>query len=259
MVETEHWTAFVGFPEIPAIRFQKAKKVFQFASYVLPVSNHLLNGIEGKTGLDLSNKNRIINNAVDTKKFSFQPYTVQNEMKTILTVARLEEQKDLPNLFNAQGILKRRGVTIQVLIIGKGDPLQYQLVISENGIEDNVIFLGEKEKHFITDEMRKANLLCLSSISENSPCVIGEALCSGLPVVSTNVGGIPELLDETNGILVPPKNPKKLAAAIYEALFQRNYDREAISRQAQAQFSYQAIGKQIFTVYQKITGRECAE
>lgn len=256
MVETEHWTAFVGFPEISEQRFKKASKVFRYSRFVLPVSMHLMKGIEEKTGLDLSSKNRIINNSVDSKIFYYIGGGFSDGFKRILVVARLDEQKDFPNLFNAIGILKRKGNSnIKVIIIGKGNAAQYDGVIEGNNIGMNVIFLGEKDKHFIADEMRKADILCLSSISENSPCVIGEALCTGLPVVSTNVGGIPELLDNSNGILVPPRDSEKLADALYQGLFERGFDQEVISKKAQAHFSYSAIGQQIFNAYQKVLGQ----
>lgn len=217
---------------------------------------HLMKGIEEKTGLDLSSKNRIINNSVDSKIFYYIGGGFSDGFKRILVVARLNEQKDFPNLFNAIGILKRKGNSnIKVIIIGKGNAAQYDGVIEGNNIGMNVIFLGEKDKHFIADEMRKADILCLSSISENSPCVIGEALCTGLPVVSTNVGGIPELLDNSNGILVPPRDSEKLADALYQGLFERGFDQEVISKKAQAHFSYSAIGQQIFNAYQKVLGQ----
>lgn len=253
MVVTEHWTAFIGFPEIPDHRFKKAEKVFKKALHILPVSGHLLKGIQSKIGLDLSTKSTIVNNAVDAELFPFKRNVHRSTVKTILVVARLDEQKDLPNLFKAIGLLKKKGLLpIQVIIIGKGDKSQYDKILHECNVIDDVIFLGEKDKGFIADQMSKADLLCLSSISENSPCVIGEALCTGLPVVSTEVGGIPELLDASNGLLVPAKDAERLAQAIETALFHQEFDREAISQQSQAHFSYDAIGSQIFNVYQKV-------
>ncbi len=252
MVVTEHWTAFVGYPEIPEVRFRKAAKVFEFSRAVLPVSGHLLKGIEYKTKLILNNFIMIVNNAVDTGIFHFRSNPEEGDAKIVLMVVRLDEQKDLPNLFQALGMLESTAFNINVRIIGKGDPAQYDQILQENRVKNKVGFLGEKSKSEIAEEMIKADILCLSSISENSPCVIGEALCTGLPVVSTNVGGIPELLDETNGILVPPKNPEKLAEALYEALYEKQFDRTAISQKAQAHFSFQAIGQQLFSVYQKV-------
>lgn len=255
MVVTEHWTAFIGYPTIPEARFKKAAKVFEFSKAILPVSSHLLKGIEYKTNLSLNKKSAVVNNSVDAGIFHLRPNYEIKDTKIVLMVVRLDEQKDLPNLFQALGILELIKYNFMVRIVGKGDPAQYSQILQENQVINKVEFLGEKSKSEIAEEMRKADILCLSSISENSPCVIGEALCTGLPIVSTNVGGIPELLDETNGILVPPKNPEKLAEALYNALYVKQFDRESISIKAQYHFSYNAIGKQIFQVYENITSK----
>jgi glycosyltransferase involved in cell wall biosynthesis len=250
LVVTEHWTAFIGYPDLPAIRFAKAARVFKYAAYVLPVSRNLLRGIEEKTGVSLSRKSEVINNSVNSSIFHYSREAIAE--KNILVVARLDEQKDLPNLFRAIRLLAQRGKEVHVQVIGRGDPAQYKSVLKENKVEHLVQFAGEKEKSCIASAMRSAGVLCLSSISENSPTVIGEALCTGLPVVSTNVGGIPELLDATNGIIVPPRDSEKLAQGLYEALFERKFDREAISRNALTRFSSDAIGEQMFQVYQKV-------
>jgi glycosyltransferase involved in cell wall biosynthesis len=252
MVTTEHWTAFVGFPEIPAQRFAKAARVFSFSKHVLPVSRHLLHGIEEKTGVSISPKSTVVNNAVDTTIFHYERVATIGAGEKILVVARLDEQKDLPNLFAALSKLKVMCHTPRVRVVGKGDPEQYHQLIIRYDIRQQVEFIGERPKSAIADEMRAADVLCLSSISENSPCVIGEALCTGLPVVSTNVGGIPELIDESNGILVPPRDPEQLANALYTALYERTFDSKQISLRAQKHFSYHAIGAQIYNIYEKV-------
>ena len=101
----------------------------------------------------------------------------------------------------------------------------------------------------IAKKLQNSQLLILSSFIENSPCVIGEAHCCGLPVVATDVGGVKELIME--GAVVPPKSPELLAAKILEQL-DKKVDRAALSQKAQARFSYDAIGQQIFDVYKKI-------
>ena len=97
--------------------------------------------------------------------------------------------------------------------------------------------------------MQDSTMLLLTSFIENSPCVIGEAHCCGLPVVATDVGGIKELIME--GETVPAKNPELLAAAILRWM-NKPIDREKLAQKAQERFSYDAIGKKIFEVYHKI-------
>lgn len=258
MVVTEHWSAFVGWPELPAVRFTKAAGVFQYARWIFTVSHNLKNGIEERCKIDLFGKTSVIPNSVDTIIFHSrapQNNSFSKKRKNILVVARLAEEKDLPVLFEALNHLQRANKRFFCEIIGSGDPKQYKNQIYTLGLQDKVRFLGPKPKSEIAERMRSSDALVISSFIENSPCVIGEALCTGLPVVSTNVGGISELLDETNGILVPPREPKTLAAAIEDALFHRTFDREAISKKAQAHFSYEAIGGKIFNVYKNLVNK----
>jgi glycosyltransferase involved in cell wall biosynthesis len=77
--------------------------------------------------------------------------------------------------------------------------------------------------------MRAADVFCLPSYSEGCPNVVVEALACGRPVVATKVGGIPELVNETCGMLIPPRNAGELAKALDRAL-SKPWDSEEIAR-----------------------------
>ena len=114
-------------------------------------------------------------------------------------------------------------------------------------------FLGEILYTQVAAEMQKTDCLLLFSNIENSPCVIGEALCCGLPVITTNVGGIPELVHESNAIMIEPKDDEALTQAMHEMVTGiNNYNRKKIAENAINKFSYSVIGKQINTVYEEI-------
>ena len=134
-------------------------------------------------------------------------------------------------------------------IIGSGNIEQYTNLARTLNIHQSIIFHGAQSKQYICNIMNKSRLLVISSFMENSPSVIGEAYCCGLPVVATDVGGVKELIIE--GGVVPPKSPELLANKIIEVL-ESEFDREAIAGAAKKIFSYEAIGHQIYEVYQKI-------
>jgi glycosyltransferase involved in cell wall biosynthesis len=96
--------------------------------------------------------------------------------------------------------------------------------------------------------MRAAHLLVLPSRFETSAVVGIEALASGLPVVGTAVGAIPELLGDGDGLLA---EPARLADAILEAL-DREFDRPAIARRAAARYGRSAISAALADVYRGV-------
>ena len=98
--------------------------------------------------------------------------------------------------------------------------------------------------------LQKSDCFLLFSLYENMPCVIAEALCCGLPVISSDVGGISEIITSENGILVSPSDESACAKAILEiSANKHHFNQIQISEKATAQFSYDTIGRKIASVY----------
>lgn len=247
LVVTEHWTALIGYPVISKKRLQEAASIYQKANWILPVSAHLMRGIQEQTHVNLRVKCSVIHNSVDISIFNRTNQTIIPNQ--LITVIRLDEQKDIPTMLNTLKILLHTNPDIKLAIIGSGDPVPFQQLAENLGIKHAVQFLGSLPKAHIAELMNQSELFILSSIAENSPCVIGEAHCCGLPVVATDVGGVKELIIE--GTVVPPKSPELLAQKILEQL-ERKVNREALAQKAQERFGYEAIGRQIDNVYQKV-------
>ena len=85
------------------------------------------------------------------------------------------------------------------------------------------------------------------------PCVILEALCCGLPVITSNVGGIPEVINENNGIVISVYEKEALQKAMIDLYNNyHKYNKEKISSDAIAKFSYETIGKKIQDIYKEV-------
>jgi len=246
---TEHWSAFLGWPNIGMARYKNAGKSFEACNYVLPVSNSLLNGIEKFTGANVKSKSEVIFNCVDVNMFNYEALVIEEK---ITFIGRNAEEKDLPTLLIAFKKVLDWLPKFKLEIIGSGDFYDINKIASELNINNNIILSGGLNKNEIAKKLKHSQLLVLSSFIENSPCVIGEAHCCGLPVVATDVGAVKELIME--GGVVPPKSPELLAEKILEQLDKKT-DRMALAQRAQTRFSYDAIGQQIFEVYQNV----CAE
>lgn len=131
-----------------------------------------------------------------------------------LTIGRLAEQKAYPSLFQAFSAVVDDVPRSKMLVAGRG-PLQAELesVVRRSGLQASISFLGFRSD--VTSLLAAADALVMASRYEGMPNAVMEALASGLPVVGTDVGGMPELVKEgVNGYLVPPAEPDALASAM---------------------------------------------
>lgn len=149
--------------------------------------------------------------------------------KLAVFTGRLVSVKNLPGLLDAVARVRTSGVPLELAMIGDG-PLAGELRDRARSlqIEPSVRFLGPQSPGDVARWLAACDVFCLSSFSEGCPNVILEALSCGRPVVATRVGGIPELVDDRCGILVPPDDPAAFAAALIDAV-QRTWDEDMIS------------------------------
>ena len=143
----------------------------------------------------------------------------------------------------------------ELYIIGDSEPREeLEKMASELGILNEVVFFqGGKSVEEVAAYMRESDFLLLFSHYENSPCVIVEAMASGLPIIATNVGGIPELVNDKTGILVESKDEERLLSALETMLDDyASYDREYLHSEAVRRFSYEAVGKEFYEIYLEV-------
>lgn len=105
---------------------------------------------------------------------------------------------------------------------------QVREMVLSSRLSGRVLMPGAVEPASVADWMNAADVLCLPSYSEGYPNVLVEALACGTPVVTTDVGGAREIVDDSNGIVVPPQQPQALAEAI-ETVLQREWSRQVLS------------------------------
>ena len=145
---------------------------------------------------------------------------------TILAVGRLVEKKGFPYLIEAMGHLRERGYAARMRIVGDGEmrePLTRQVAAA--GLEECVALLESRPQEALLELYRGATLFALPCIVTDNgdrdgiPNVLVEAMRLGVPVVSTQVSGIPELIkNEQTGLLVPPRDASALADALARLL-----------------------------------------
>jgi colanic acid/amylovoran biosynthesis glycosyltransferase len=138
---------------------------------------------------------------------------------TFACVARLGPQKGLHILIDAVAKLAPDRPDLRVVLVGDG-PLRGALEaqVARLGISANVLFSGTQGGDAVREQLLAARVFVLPSFAEGLPVVLMEALALRRPVITTWVAGIPELVDEKVGWLVPPGNADALADAMRAAL-----------------------------------------
>jgi glycosyltransferase involved in cell wall biosynthesis len=248
---------FSGFPRraLSRVEVRKARYAYKRVARALPVSRHLMEAIESY-GIDAPFE--IVPNVVDTSLF----YPREGERKQqdarrrLLFVGNLEplQSKGFPTLLRALARLNDRRRDWRLDVFGDGpETSSYETSAAALGLGEQVEFHGPRPKPVIAQTMRASDLFVLPSRFDNLPCVIVEALASGLPVVSTKVGGIPELVDERSGRLVPPDDPIALTDALDSTLEEIDtFDRGAIAEAAGDRYSLEVVGKRLTEIYEAV-------
>jgi glycosyltransferase involved in cell wall biosynthesis len=146
---------------------------------------------------------------------------------------------------------------VELWVVGDGPELSSLVhLVSELNLSESVQFLGAKSKPEIAALMRQSHVFVLTSLWDSSPVVIIEALASGLPVVATDVGGIPELVKPFCGRLVSPADVDEISEGIGHVVNHlAEYSQSRITAYAQREFSLLSVGKRYSDVYQEILGK----
>jgi glycosyltransferase involved in cell wall biosynthesis len=212
-------------------------------------------------------KIRVIHNGVDVNKF--KPAQDKNKIKqelglspddlTILSVGRLYARKGLFTLIESVPAVIRRFKNAKFLISGKGqsDEMRKLIAYAEKiGVKDNIIFTGYYPDKKLPRLYQAADVFAFSTFYEHHPFAVLEALSTGLPVVTTSVGGIPETIESgKNGFLVEPFNPKQFADRI---LYSLGHPAEASEMGLLArktileQFDWRIVVKDVLRVYDEV-------
>jgi glycosyltransferase involved in cell wall biosynthesis len=185
-----------------------------------------------------AHKIKVIHNVVDIKKF--QPATDKRKIKSelgfnpddiaIVSVGRLYARKGLFTLIQSMPAVIKRFPNAKFIISGKGQSDEMQKLIAHAtrlGVINNIIFTGYYPDQKLPKLYQAADVFAFSTFYEHHPFAVLEALSSGLPVVTTTVGGIPETIQSgRNGFLVKPFDEKALADRILYLLEHKEYASE---------------------------------
>jgi colanic acid/amylovoran biosynthesis glycosyltransferase len=176
-----------------------------------------------ESALELNGKLRVVPNSVNLRRLG-PARAAAPPAGPVLSVARLIEKKGLPDLIAACGLMRARGLSPGVEIVGDG-PLRGALEAAAARLGVDVRFLGALPQERVLERMERAAVFCLPCVvaadgdRDGLPTSVLEAMALGVPVVTTAVSGLAEaVLHERTGLIVSQRDPAALADAIERLL-----------------------------------------
>ena len=259
LVLTEHWTAYHAEQRqaVPFWRRRSMRATGRAAATLCPVSDDLASSMQA-FGID--GRFATVPNVVDTELFHPAEKTSQTETFHALHISSLrDDQKNISGLLRGVQVALDRCDNLRVSIIGDGDPEPHRAYARELGLDNRVEIAGEITLNEVAERMRAADALVLFSRYENFPCVIPEAWASGIPVLSTDVGGIREHLTPDRGALIASEDEAALADTLCTWATQGTPFHAADLRQhAESVFSTAAIARAYDEVYREAVTHQTA-
>ncbi len=250
VVFTEHLTAYLpaNRKNLKAKHLRSIKTSAETTQRILPVSDDLKKAMQE---LNIGSRYEVVPNVVDTK--IFRPSENTRDKKRLIHVSTAKDfHKNVSGILRTVQRLKQVRSDFELLIISDGDLTPHRKLATELDINDVVIFETEQPIQEIGVKMGASDLFVLFSNFENLPCVIIEALSAGIPVVSTNVGGIPEMIDDSNGILINAGDEQALFTSIQQVLDSTKYNSVDIAEGARNRYSIEAVSAQLEHIYQEV-------
>jgi len=239
--------------------WRRVEPVMRRAGVVI-VPSAFLQEVFGERGVQAV----IVPNIVDLENFAPGPMDREAIVEPHLLVTRnLEPIYDIGTALRAFALTCERFPGAKLSVAGSGPEAgRLAALARELGIGDQVRFTGRIDNAEIPALYRSAHVMLNPSLVDNTPVSVLEALASGVPVVSTNVGGVPYLVEhERTALLVPPGDPARMAAAIERVLvdtaLRTRLKEEGL--QAAQRFTWSAVRQRLYAAYDRVLGMPIAE
>jgi glycosyltransferase involved in cell wall biosynthesis len=208
-------------------------------------------------------KLRVVRCSVDLERFPAIDRGGRTRAVEILSVGRAVPVKGQALLVEAVADLKRRGVEARLTIVGDGPALgDLRALAAALAVADSVSFEGAVGQEQILGYYERADVFALPSFAEGIPVVLMEAMATGLPVVSTTIAGIPELVDDgASGFLVTPGRVDELAGALERVLAAGAEERAEMGRvgreRVESEFATVRVAERLLELFREQAAVPC--
>ena len=235
--------------------FMNTNRALAKAIRIIAVSQHLKDKAVDEFGIP-EEKIAVIYTGHDAKSFNLNDRKQEGESPiNVLFLGNIIEFKGVFDLLRAMTIIRNSDKELFKKLlwrfVGKiTDEEKFMRFLNAHKLKDNTEVVGQVPHDDVAKYMKRADFFVLPSWSEGMPVALLEAMACGLPVIATNVGGIPEIVNEDTGVLVEPKKPRELARGIMSAL-SKNWDRKFIGEYAK-NYTLEKNAEKTLGVYRKV-------
>lgn len=194
----------------------------------------------------------IVANVIDPERFA-PNRTRSGPLRHLLVARNLEPIYDNETAIRAFALVHRQYPDATLTLAGSGPQAEsLKTLVGDLGLANAVFFAGRLDKDAMLSAYRNADLAINPSLVDNMPVSVLEAMASGIPVVTTDVGGVPYLVtDEQTALLVPPKSPERMAEAVLRLMDDPGLVAQLVSNglQEAQQYAWHHIWPKLAEVY----------
>ncbi len=251
----EHWSGYL--PEDGRYQGKWMKKaterIFREAESVITISQQMRDNMVNRHGLEMK-RHFILPNSVDDTIFSYKPEYQNYSDLYFYHISNFVREKQVPELVAVFEQCWSEGLAHRLILSGDGPEAELVRKKFAHRIESGqLVFTGRLTPEQVAEYMQKAVALVLFSLFEGLPCVMLEAWCTGLPVIATAVGGIPEVLSPELGVLLSSGDAQGLYEVIQKISKQAiSFNRLLIHELAVGQYASSAVGQQLVRILESI-------
>ena len=257
LILSEHWSIYQpqNRGQISTLQRWQMNYIFKTVRHITTVSDNLHQAITDTIPTAQRISFTQVSNAINTKLFCPGEPTAYDR-KQLLHISTLENRaKNITGILRTIKTLSEQRNDFELNIIHDLENPVVRQYIQQEHLEDIVHLLGKKSEEEVAHAIQQCDFLVQVSNYENQPCVLLEAFCCGKPVITTPVGGIPEIINEQNAMVVAPHDEKALLETLNDMLDHfTTFSADGISKEASDKYAAEIIGKKFLLTYRHVTG-----
>lgn len=194
----------------------------------------------------------VVENGVDTEAFRKAKTDLKKNKYSIAYIGRIVKEKGIIELIDALEKLLLDGYNLKIHIAGDGEVNMLREYAEKKNVLENIIFHGWINTNEEINMLSQCAILILPSYAEALPLCILEAMAAGKAIIASNVGAIPEIIDENTGILIEPKKSNQICEAIKMTILRiesDQFDGERSIQLVEKKYSWHKMHSELCELY----------